>query len=87
MFRANKFFHYIVEKPRRESIWYDIFSKNNCTESFEKFERMMIIITESNWWSDATAPKKRSRVDRPSNNGTHDFFDATGSIFPPELGN
>jgi hypothetical protein len=38
------------ERPRRESIRYDIFPKKLCTKSFEKFKRMMIIIIESNWY-------------------------------------
>jgi hypothetical protein len=35
----------------RESIRYGIFPKTLCTQSFEKFKRMMIIIIiESNWY-------------------------------------
>jgi len=38
------------EKSKKESIWYDIFSKNLHIKLFEKFKRIMIIIINSNWY-------------------------------------
>jgi len=46
MFKADNFFLLCNEKPRKESIQYGIFPKKICTESFEKFEKMIINIVD-----------------------------------------
>ncbi len=48
MFKADKVFHCTMKNQGGNQYGMAFFQKNFCIESFEKFERMIIIIVESN---------------------------------------